>query len=321
MSEPTMSQENTSQRNTTTGVGGLHHVTAIASRPQGNVDFYAGALGLRLVKKTVNFDDPGTYHLYYGDEIGRPGTLLTFFPWSMARRGTRGSGETTVVSLAVADGSLGRWIERLDRHEVEREAPRNRYGRPAMRLRDPDGMLLELVETAPSDAEGIVGVAGVAFTLRNLDPTSELLTGTLGMKWTEDGSDRRRFTAGPAGIFVDLVAAPLTEPGRMGAGTIHHVAWRADDEAHQRDLRGALVEGGLGVTPVQDRRYFESIYFREPGGVLFEIATDGPGFLRDESPEELGGKLRLPPWLEGRRGQIEGLLPELATSGVEGGTG
>ena len=310
----------------TVWISGIHHVTAIASDPRRNLEFYGEVLGLRLVKKTVNFDDPGTYHLYFGDELGRPGTILTFFPWPLARRGERGTGQATTTALAVPEGSLGWWRRRLERHSVAIEEPRRRFDEEALALLDPDGLRLELVAEAraadhgawlggPVPAEHAVrGVHSVALTVADPEPTAELLTLGLGLAAAGEAPGRLRFAAPGAalGDRVDLLPRPQETTGRVAAGSVHHVAWRAADDAEQEDWRRGLGERGLGVTPVQDRSYFRSIYFREPGGVLFEIATDGPGFTVDEPAAELGSDLRLPAWLEPHRERIAASLPELA---------
>ncbi|HKV09113.1 MAG TPA: ring-cleaving dioxygenase [Thermoanaerobaculia bacterium] len=315
-------------------IEGIHHVTALASDPQANVDFYTGVLGLRLVKKTVNFDDPGTYHFYYGDETGNPGTIMTFFPWPMARRGTRGAGQATVTSFSVPEGSLGYWTERLERHGVLFESPRERFDEEVMTLFDPDGLQLELVaragdprapwETGPVPAEHAVrGFEGTTLTEWNPEITSELLTGTLGFRPVAQASSRFRFEvgAGGPGTRVDVVASPAAERGRISAGTVHHVAWRVADEQVQESWRQTIAEEGLYVTPILDRQYFRSIYFREPGGVLFEIATDPPGFTWDEPVEALGSGLKLPPWLEPERQRIESVLPPVEVRTVAETTG
>jgi glyoxalase family protein len=302
-------------------IGGIHHVTAIARDPQANVDFYTGVLGLRMVKKTVNFDDPGTYHFYYGDEQGRPGTILTFFPWPMARLGSHGAGQATVTSFSVPEGSLGWWVERLDRLGIAYEAPRPRFDEEVLTLRDPDGLLLELVaragdervpwESGPVPVEHAVrGFEGVTLTEWNPQVTSEVLAGLLGFRPAGELGDRFRFDAG-AGTRVDVVGSPSAPRGHVAAGTVHHVAWRTPDDANQRAWHEELLRRGFHVSPILDRQYFHSIYFREPGGVLFEIATDPPGFTKDEPVETLGTDLKLPPWLELDRKKIEGILPEI----------
>ncbi|MEZ5330679.1 MAG: ring-cleaving dioxygenase [Thermoanaerobaculia bacterium] len=315
---------------TATPLRGIHHVTALASDPVANVDFYTRVLGLRLVKRTVNFDDPGTHHLYFGDEEGRPGTILTFFPWPLARRGSRGAGQATTTAFAVPAGSLSWWHTRLTGAGLPVEDPGERFGEPVLGLLDPDGLRLELVERewagdaaawsaspVPTD-RAVRGFDSIELTVRDAGPSLELLTDGMGYRELERAGSRIRLGAGdgPVGGRVDLVAAPDTGFGHIAAGTVHHVAWRAADDGAQREWRERLSGRGLHVTPVLDRCYFHSIYFREPGGVLFEIATDPPGFTIDESVEELGSALRLPPWLEADRARIEEVLPSLGLDGA-----
>jgi len=302
-------------------IAGLHHVTAIAGPPQHNVDFYAGVLGLRLVKRTVNFDDPGTYHLYFGDEVGRPGTAMTFFPWANAVRGRAGAGMTRATAFAVPPGSLDFWMGRLADRALDFGAPVERFGERVLPLADPDGLALELVEREvplPGWAGGPVpaahalrGFDGVTLAVADPAPTATLLRDVLGYEpvGEEDGRQRLRTPAGDYAAVVDLVASQ--DLPRPGAGTVHHVAFRARDEAEQAAWQEAVRGAGLHVTEVRDRQYFRSIYFREPGGILFEIATDAPGFTLDEPVEALGEGLRLPPWLEGRRETIEARLVPL----------
>ena len=304
---------------------GIHHVTAIAGDPQRNVDFYVGVLGLRLVKRTVNFDDPGTYHLYYGDELGRPGTILTFFPWPGARRGSHGAGQATVVSFSVAEGSLGYWQERLRGQGLAVEGPERRFEEEVLSFRDPDGLQLELVahagaERRRSGAGGPIperhalrGFHSVTLSERDFQATAALLTGTMGLHLVTEKGQRFRLALGGQNVaaLVDVVHNPEEPFGRIAAGTVHHVAWRCRDDAAQQSWRSRLIEAGFQPTPVLDRNYFHSIYFREPGGVLFEIATDPPGFAVDEPLERLGGSLMLPPWLEHSRAEIEAHLPAL----------
>ena len=305
---------------------GIHHVTAIATDPRRNLEFYREALGLRLVKRTVNFDDPGTYHLYFGDELGRPGTILTFFPWPLARRGERGVGQVTTTALAVPEGSLGWWRDRLQRLSVPVEEPQRRFDEEAVAFLDPDGLRLELVaeegvraveawpQGAVSAEHAVRGIHSVALTLADPLATVELLTEGMGLRAAGEAPGRLRFAVGGTALVgrrVDLLPRPGTDIGRVAAGSVHHVAWRVAGDEEQASWRRRLGERGLGVTPVQDRSYFRSIYFREPGGVLFEIATDEPGFTADEPAAELGSALRLPPWLEPHRPRIEATLPEL----------
>jgi glyoxalase family protein len=310
-------------------IPGIHHVTAIASDPQRNVDFYTETLGLRMVKLTVNFDDPGTYHLYYGDERGQPGTILTFFPWPGAVRGRRGTGQVAVTSFLVSEGALDYWEDRLARHGATTGPRERRFDEEVFAFLDPDGMQIELVarpdterasawEGSPVPLEyAIRGFHGVTLWENDAEQTAALLARTLRFELMEEMGPRFRFRAasqGP-GAIVDLVHLPDGERGWGGAGTVHHVAWRTPDDAQQLAWREELSETDLYVTPVMDRQYFRSIYFREPGGVLFEIATDPPGFLRDESLADLGTHLMLPPWLEAKRAEVEALLPELDLPG------
>ena len=309
---------------------GIHHVTAIASDPQRNIDFYAGVLGLRLVKRTVNFDDPTTYHFYFGDEIGRPGTLLTFFPWPNARRGRQGAGQAAVTSFAIVPGSVGFWLERLLKHHVDFEQPSTRFdGERVIALKDPDGLMLELVShqrveqfELPADADSdtqvpaehrIRGVYAVTLWQDGQQHTADLLTTSLGFRLAREQGSVFRYTSDDSrpGSIVDLRIVPGLWPGVMGAGTVHHVAFRATDDQTQLNVREELEAGGYNVTPALDRDYFKSVYFREPGGVLFEIATDGPGFTVDEPAPLLGRALKLPAWLESRRFEIEALLPNI----------
>lgn len=307
-------------------IPGIHHVTAIASDPQANFDFYARVLGLRLVKKTVNFDDPKTYHLYFGDAAGRPGTLMTFFPWPGAHRGVPGAGQASAAAFAVPRGALAYWAERLARHGTDVDAAERPDGE-VLKLSDPDGLRLELVERDDLDhwqawGEGpvpveraIAGIDGVTLAEADPEATASFLTRRLGFRAIGPAGGRLRFEAGDggAGTRVDLVAAGASR-GRIAAGSVHHVAFRLTDDDAQSRWRQDLAAGGVMVTPVKDRCYFHSIYFREPGGVLFELATDPPGFGVDEAPEELGTGLRLPDFLEPARGGIERGLPPLDTA-------
>ena len=309
-------------------ISGIHHVTAIASNARVNLDFYSRVLGLRLVKKTINFDDPQTYHFYFGDTTGRPGTILTFFPIARAFQGEQGVGQATVTALGIPVGALAYWQERLNDFTVRAEVGTD-FGQPSLTLRDPDGLLLELVESpldGPGDAwaggpvpveYAIRGVHHVLLQETRYEPTVELLTETMGFRLVESQGDRRRFAvgAGGPGALIDVLVTPHGAPGREAAGTVHHIAFRTDDDASQLAWRETLVGLGYGVSPVKDRQYFRSIYYREPGGVLFELATDGPGFAADEPVEALGASLKLPPWLEAARTQIERRLPALEPKG------
>jgi len=302
---------------------GIHHVTAISGGPQRNVDFYAGTLGLRLIKKTVNFDDPETYHLYYGDGAGSPGTIMTFFPWAHAPGGRIGAGQLVVTSFSIPTASLGYWTERLVEKGVRFERPRDRFGDTVLTFEDPDRLRIELV-TAEDDRAGrsggpvqaehsIRGFHHVALAVEATDRTASLMTDLLSFRQVDETEGRIRLASGEGGPgdLVDVVNAAGFSGGSMGVGTVHHVAFRVPDEETQLALREAVAALGYNVTPVLDRNYFRSIYFREPGGVLFEIATDPPGFAVDEDPEHLGEDLKLPPWLETRRDRLEEVLPPL----------
>ncbi|MDX1547099.1 MAG: ring-cleaving dioxygenase [Rhodothermales bacterium] len=293
---------------------GIHHVTAIAGPPQRLVDFYTGVLGLRLVKKTVNFDDPGTYHLYFGDDQGRPGSILTFFPWANAAPGHTGSGMAGATAFAVPPGTLDAWTHRLAAAGHDVDAPFMRMDERVLALRDPDGLPLELIEAESvrgADGHALHGFHGTTLHLAAPEHTARLLTDVFGYApdGEEDGRLRFRAAGGDRAALVDLV--PAEARGRAGAGTVHHVAFRARDDAEQLAWQEAVRSTGLFVTDVKDRNYFRSIYFREPGGVLFEIATDPPGFTADEDLGALGTSLKLPAWLEPRRAQIEAQLPPL----------
>ncbi len=301
------------------GVQGIHHVTAFAGDPQNNVDFYAGILGLRLVKKTINFDAPQTYHLYYGNEAGSPGTLMTFFPWtSRGWRGGRGTGQVGVTSFSIPDGATGYWTERLKQNNMRFTGPFTRFDEEVIVFRDLDGLELELVSSVvdarPSWDKGSIpseyairGFHSVALWVEGYERTAGLMTETLGFRQMQESGNRFRYSAGNGGpgAIVDILCLPEESPGQMGVGTVHHVAWRVPDDEAQLNLRRELVKLGYNVPPVVDRQYFHSIYFREPGHVLFEAATDPPGFAIDEKLEELGTHLMLPPWLEKERAAIE----------------
>ncbi|MCP8939016.1 ring-cleaving dioxygenase [Alsobacter sp. SYSU M60028] len=303
---------------------GLHHVTAIAGAPRRNLAFYTGLMGLRLVKKTVNFDDPGTWHLYYGDAAGTPGSILTFFPWPNAAPGRVGPGETGETSFVAPEGSLGFWRERLAQAGVATEDAA-RFGRPVLTFADPDGMRLAIAEgaegaggpawtgaDAPAEA-AIRGFAGVTLGVREPARTAAVLTGIFGYEEIAEDGPRQRFAASGDGLggVIDLVTVE-GERGRLGAGTVHHIAFRARDDAEQAAMAERLrAELGIATTEQKDRNYFRSVYFREPGGVLFEIATDEPGFAVDEPAETMGSRLMLPAQYEARRARIEAVLPPL----------
>lgn len=310
-------------------VGGIHHVTAIAADPQVNVDFWVGVLGLRFVKRTVNQDDPLTYHLYYGDYVGRPGTAMTFFPFPGVPAGSPGRGQVYVTGFSVPAAALERWPARLERHGVAVVAEAERFGAPVLRFRDPDGLLVELVGDAgaasePGWAEGPVppdeavrAFANVRLASDAPAKTARVLTEVLGYAehGSESGATRYVIAGAERAGAVDLEAEPPR--GRPGAGTVHHVAFRVPDDDTQAALRQRLVAAGLQPTPVIDRFYFRSVYFREPGGILFEIATDEPGFTIDEAAAELGSELKLTAAHEPQRQRIESHLPPITVPRVE----
>lgn len=304
-------------------IPGIHHVTAIAGDPQQNLDFYTGFLGLRLVKLTINFDDPGTYHLYYGNENGTPGSILTFFPWPGAPRGRKGTGQPTSVAFAIPKGSLTFWIDRLKANDIAFDGPSHRFDEQVLTFHDPHDLQLELIGTSagaepwrsgPVQAEHAVrGFHSVTLSEHNCQSTAAFLTGVMGFRQAGESGNRLRYVTGGtgAGCAVDLLSEPEMRRGMVAVGTVHHVAWRASDDADQLAWRQKIAAHGHDVTAVLDRNYFHSIYFNEPGGVLFEIATDPPGFTVDEPLNELGQHLKLPPWLEPQRARIEGLLARL----------
>jgi glyoxalase family protein len=303
---------------------GIHHVTAIAGDPQRNIDFYTRVLGLRLVKRTVNFDDPNTYHLYYGDDAGHPGTILTFFPWPNAPQGRLGAGQLTTISFTVPDNSLMFWVDRLKHSKITYFGPIDRLNETALSFSDPDGLQLELVATAKADVDStwkerpvpsqhaIRGFFGVTLSEASLNGTDRALV-KMGFREKTHQESRYRYQLGDggAGKIVDVLHVPNSPHGQIAVGTVHHVAWRTPNDEEQIHWRSRLTEAGLNVTPVIDRQYFHSIYFREPGGVLFEIATDPPGFDVDEPMAQLGSNLMLPPWLESMRETIEQTLPPI----------
>ena len=290
-----------------------------------NVDFYMGVLGLRLVKKTVNFDDPQSYHLYYGDDLGRPGTILTFFAWPGAPRGRVGSGEVGVTSFSIPLAALSYWQARLAAHGVAVSGPESRFGDQVLSFSDPDGMSLELIATQEPDgrpvwvdgpvpaAHAIRGFHAPTLYLDRSEASAALLTEVMGFRLqTQDGARVRYATGdGTPGSTVDLVVRAGATGSDMGAGSVHHIAWRVSDDPEQLAWQDMLASHGLSVTEVRDRQYFRSIYYREPGGVLYEIATDQPGFATDEDPATLGTALKLPPWLESYRARLERALPPI----------
>lgn len=305
-------------------IAGLHHVTAFASDPQRNIHFYTQVLGQRLVKRTVNFDDPGTYHFYYGDQVGSPGTILTFFPWPGAPRGSLGNGEVGAVAYRIAPASVTYWEQRLQEYAVTTFERQTRFGETVLILKDADGMVVELIATESAEPprywgdgpippeHALAGFHSITNWVSAADQSAALLTDVLGYRLVGEEGARLRFQAdGALGHIVDLMVRPKQPRGRMGAGSIHHVAFRTPDDAAQRTWQTTLMDRGYDVTEVRDRQYFNSIYFREPSNILYEIATDVPGFATDESVAALGQQLKLPPWLERSRAQIEQLLPQI----------
>lgn len=306
-------------------VRGIHHITCISGDAQENLDFYTGVMGMRLVKRSVNQDAPDTYHLFYADAEGRPGTDLTFFPWPGMPAARGGVGLTMEVDLAVPSGSLGYWAERLEANGIKVGEPVTRFGERTLTATDPHGLPFALVETdsreafapwsasAVPESRQIRGLHGVRVWERDLAPTRQFLTGALGFTalGEEDGWTRYGVAAGESGQVIDITVRPNLARGSWGVGGVHHVAWRAPDEGTQLTLREQAHAAGRRPTPVIDRFWFKSVYFTEPGGVLFEIATDGPGFAIDEDMASLGDRLILPPWMEPQRTEIEMGLPPL----------
>jgi glyoxalase family protein len=304
---------------------GLHHITAIADNAQRSYDFYTKVLGLRLVKKTVNFDDPGTYHFYFGDEAGSPGTILTFFPWEGIGKGYTGVGMATDIGYSVPGDSLGFWSDRFKEFNVKQEEIKERFGEKHLSFQDPDGLRLDLIVPANADTRkawetkdikanvATKGFHSITLTVRDVAPTASILTDIFGYKLLKQEGNRYRFTTDAIenASIVDIMEASNLAPGKGAAGTNHHVAFRVKDDNIQMEFREKIVSKGLGITPKIDRDYFFSLYFREPGGVLFELATDNPGFTRDEPLNELGTSLKLPKQYEPSRKQIEQILPVL----------
>lgn len=307
-------------------IAGLHHVTAIAADPQRNLDFYTGTLGLRMVKLTVNFDDPGSYHFYFADHAGSPGSVLTFFPWPLAKRGRQGSGFTAATAFRAAPGTLEAWLTRVQAHR-----PRTiieRFGQRVLPFEDSDGMPLEIIEdpTVTGDPASLHGFHSVTLDSREPAATARLLTQSMGYKEIASDGSRTRFAAAgaqsgaPTGIdaqgqYIDVLAPTGNPAGKLGAGVVHHIAFRARSDQEQAQWQSTLSAAGQHVTPVQDRSYFRSIYFREDGQVLFEIATDQPGFATDETLDTLGTSLKLPAVYEDSRATIEAHLPKIKLPG------
>lgn len=304
-------------------VTGIHHITALASDPQKNVNFYAGILGLRLVKKTINFDAHEIYHLYYGNETGSPGTILTFFPYHDIPQGRKGKGQLTVTSFSISENSIEYWVKRLKKFHISFEGPHQRFNETVLSFEDHDGLGLELVASKHDERPGftygniplkhaIKGFYGITLSEEGYEKTAELLVGQMDHEMMSEKGNRFRYSAsGQPGDFVDLLCSPDTLRGVPGYGTIHHVAFATANDATQIEAQAKLIKSGFNVTPVLDRQYFHSIYFREPGGVLFEIATIPPGFMIDEPLEHLGESLKLPPWEERYRSLLERELPPI----------
>jgi glyoxalase family protein len=307
-----------------TGIKGIHHITGIAGDPQKNVDFYTGVLGLRMVKKTVNFDDPHTYHLYFGDEYGSPGSIITFFPWgNRGLRGSKGTRQITATGYSISSNSVEFWKERLNNEGIIYNGPFSRFNNTVITFEDHDGFEIELIADKEEKRKGwdngiipgehsIKGFHSATASYNITEETIYFLTEVLGFREGDIEGNRRRFIldSGAEASALDILTAE-SAPGRMGAGAVHHIAWRIENDEEQKEIRDYLLKKGVNVTEVMNRNYFKSIYFREPGGVLFEIATDPPGFLIDEAQEELGMELKLPPWQEVNRKEIEEILPEL----------
>ena len=304
---------------------GLHHITAIADNAKRNHEFYTKVLGLRMVKKTVNFDDPGTYHFYFGDEAGTPGTILTFFPWEGIGQGRTGTGMATSIGYSVPKDSLEFWADRFKQFNVKQDSIREKLGEQYLSFKDPDGLNIDLIVSNDEDKRkpwetddvkanvATKGFHNLTLTLKKIEATAEILTDILGYKLLEQDGNRYRFItdAIDTANIVDLLELPDGKPGHNAAGTNHHVAFRVKDDTILMEYREKVLSKGLSITPKIDRDYFFSLYFREPGGVLFELATDNPGFTKDEPLNELGTHLKLPGQYEPAREKIEKVLPEL----------
>lgn len=304
-------------------INGLHHITAFAEDPQENLDFYAGILGLRLVKKTVNFDAPEIYHLYYGNESGAPGTIMTFFPYKGIGRGRQGKGQLTTTSFSIPANSMGYWTDRLKKFGIQHSQPQERFEEAFIYFEDRDGLGLELVATDRDQRPGfsygqipeehaIRGFHSITLSEDGYEKTAGLLSSYMNHELVSEASNRFRYSAsGKVGDLVDILCVPESLRGIGGSGTVHHVAFSTNDDQTIREMQERLASKGVNVTPVLDRQYFHSIYFREPGGVLFEVATNPPGFAVDESPDTLGTDLKLPAWEEPNRSRIEAGLSVL----------
>ncbi|MGY3213551.1 ring-cleaving dioxygenase [Mucilaginibacter sp. HD30] len=306
-------------------INGIHHITAIAGNAKRNFDFYTKVLGLRMVKKTVNFDDPETYHFYYGDEYGTPGTILTFFPWGNIMQGRRGARQATEIGYAVPAGSLDFWQQRFEVNNVIYNKVAEKFGDKYLTFLDPDGLKLELIEAKANDnrkgwetdeikaEHALKGFYNITITTNKMQPTADILTNVFGYRLLEQNVNRYRFItdAVDTANIVDLVEVAGEVAGHVAGGSVHHVAFRVENEEVLMQFRDKIVALGLHITEKIDRNYFYSLYFREPGGVLFEIATDNPGFDVDEPVAELGSHLKLPAQYESRRDEIEAVLPKL----------
>jgi glyoxalase family protein len=302
-------------------INGLHHITVLASNPQQNYDFYTKVMGLRFIKKTVNFDAPDVYHFYFGDETGTPGSILTFFPFPNASKGKRGNGEATTVSFSIPVDSMDFWIQHLSRLDIKFSGPYKKFHSNVISLHDPDGMAIELVEDKVAHLKGwetayvsrkfsIRKFFGIRVLLKDATETKKMITELFGFKPESEDKNIRRFVSGEDDhrVYFDLEVDPDGRPALQSAGSIHHIAWRTESDDTQQKWINRLRREGYLTTDMIDRNYFHSIYFREPGGVLFEIATDGPGFLIDEEIDALGEALKLPPKYESKRANIEKML-------------
>lgn len=334
---------------------GIHHITAIAGNPQKNIDFYTGFLGLRLVKLTVNFDDPTTYHFYYGDDIGRPGTILTFFPWQYMPKGFKGTGQVVTTSFLIPESATEYWVNRLKNHGIDFTGPIKRFDNEeqVITFYDTDGLELELVAHKIAEErknhvwkKGPIpedyatrGFYSATLSLEGYERTAALLTENMGFSKIKNEGNRFRFEIKnkekiiddfysnkqktennlleALSTVVDIVCLPYTQRGSMGVGTVHHIAWRTPTDESQTVMRKKIINTGLDATPVIDRTYFHSVYFREPGGILFEIATDPPGFMVDQKNEDIGQKLLLPAWLEPDRKYLEKVLPKVTAPALD----
>jgi glyoxalase family protein len=304
-------------------ITGIHHITAIAGNPQKNLDFYTGILGLRLVKKTINFDAPDVYHFYFGDELGTPGSVFTTFPFDGAKKGAKGTGEMTYTAFSISEDSLPYWIERLKKYNVPTSDVLTRFGEKLIRFEDHDGMGIELIANDNDERKGwtygfisaknvIKGFYGATLNLKAKELTEKLLTQFMDYKFIAEEEGRfRSGTEGKPGDIVDIVIDKNGRQGVQSAGTVHHIAFRTANTQTQLKIQKILMNNGYQVTEVKDRNYFKSIYFREPGGVLFEIATDEPGFAIDEDEAHLGELLKLPDWAEQHRDKIEPILAKV----------